>query len=88
MAEDQTKITPAQAQPTQPAGSSKKAELKPFEDWAVELETPDWQLAALIAHEKLPAGREMTRAQFTGSLESVLNAPLGGAPADTSGEAE
>ena len=53
------------------------AELKPFETWAAELNTPDWQVAGVLAQEKYPVGREVTKAAFQAAVNKLLDAPLG-----------
>jgi hypothetical protein len=58
-------------------GGNKPAELKPFEIWASELETPDWQVAGVVAQEKYPVGREVTKAAFQAAVSKLLDAPLG-----------
>ncbi len=66
---------PNQTPPNQtplPTGES-----KPFEQWAAEKGTADWQLAALTAFKNHPQGREVTEVEFNTSLEQALKQPVG-----------
>lgn len=52
-------------------------ELKPFEQWAAAKNTADWQLAALVAHQRYPIGQEVSEAAFDAALEEALTQPVG-----------
>jgi hypothetical protein len=52
-------------------------ELKPFEQWAAEKGTADWQLAALKAFKNYPDGREVSAAEFDKALTEALKSPVG-----------
>ncbi len=65
--------SPEQTQTTLPSSS----ESKPFEQWAAEKGTADWQLAALTAFKNYPIGREVTASEFDAALEQALKQPVG-----------
>lgn len=51
-------------------------EMKSVEAWAKEKSTPDWQLAAIIAANRLGRGAEMTEAEYDAAVGAFLGAPI------------
>lgn len=45
--------------------------VKPAEQWAKELDVPEWKFAAAKALAKLPVGRELTRGGFDKLIADV-----------------
>jgi hypothetical protein len=64
--------------PPLPNPKKGEVELKPFEEWAAAKNTPDWQLASLVAYKKYPIGREVSEKDFDAGLKEALSLPLGG----------
>jgi hypothetical protein len=52
-------------------------EMKAFETHATEKKIPAWLVAAMRAHDRIPAGREMTAEAFDALADKVANHPIG-----------
>jgi hypothetical protein len=50
--------------------------MKRIEEWAKELNTPEWVLAAVKAFTRCGDGKEVTRAEYEHAVEAFLKAPI------------